>query len=76
MCPVKTQIRMCICTVWSVFDVDSKGSKSYTDGQKRLWSDCLDVQANWVFAGHTCEGTLRHVVDHFIQFNVKEDNLN
>ena len=46
VCPVKNQISLCICPVWSVFAVHSVGSqgpKVSLCGQRRLWSDWADA---------------------------------
>ena len=52
-----TQISLHICTVWSIFIVHMKQLciLDYLKcAQWRFWSDCSNVQADWIFAGHTC----------------------
>ena len=54
--PAKTQISLGIRPVWSVFAVRSVGSygpRVSSCGQRRLWSDWADAQADLVFAGRT-----------------------
>ena len=50
VCPVKTQISLGIRPVWSVFAVclmgSYKGPKLSSCGQRRLWSDWADAQAD------------------------------
>ena len=50
--PAKTQISLCIRPVWSVFAVRSMGSWGpdvSSCGQRRLWSDWMDAQADLSF---------------------------
>ena len=48
--PVKILIRLCESAVWSESSLgafsDSQGFKVSSCGQRRLWSDCADVQAD------------------------------
>ena len=49
LCPAKTQISLCIRLVWSVFAVRSMGRWGPNDsscGQRRLWSNWADAQAD------------------------------
>ena len=47
--PAKTPISLHIHAVWSAFawrSLGSQGPKVSSSGQQRLWSDCMDVQAD------------------------------
>ena len=60
--PAKTQISLGIRPVWSVFAVRSVGSlgpKLSSCGQRRLWSDWADAQADL---------SLRWAHTHFVGF--------
>ena len=66
VCPVKTQISLCIRPVWSVFAVRSMGRW----GPKLSYADSEDSDQTgrmprliWVFAGHTC---------HFVGFVMRQ----
>ena len=62
VCPAKTQISLGICPVWSVFAVPLMGSygpKLSSCGQRRLWSDWVDAQADL---------SLRWAHSHFVGF--------
>ena len=65
--PSKTQIRLCICAAWSVFDVcsmGSSGSNISSGGKLRLWSDCVDAQTDLnVCWRHMSTYTLCWIVD-------------
>ena len=64
--PMKTQISLRICTVWSVFIVCMK--KLYIIGhlkwaKGRFWSDCTNVQADLNFClAYMSEGTFSDIM--------------
>ena len=67
VCPVKTKISLGIHPVWSVFAIRIKKVLvlSYLlSAQWRLWSDWVDAQAIWVFAGCTPNCWFCHAVAH------------
>ena len=54
--PMKTQISLHICAVWSIFIVHMKklcilGYPKFS--WCRFWSDSMNAQVIWIFAGHT-----------------------
>ena len=62
VCPAKTQISLGIRSVWSVFAarlMGSLGNKLSSCGQRRLWSDWADAQADL---------SLRWTHSHFVGF--------
>ena len=61
MRPVKIQISLGIHSIWSDFNwciLVSQGCKVCSCGQWRLWSDCVEAQADLnLRCAHTSEGT-------------------
>ena len=70
VCPMKTQINLCICAGWSVSAVHLMKFciLGYPKcAQWRFWSDCTNVQGDlnlcWV---HVSEGVFSEVAAHFL----------